>query len=104
MPLINCKVEIKIRWAKHCVLSVAGTGNANGNNDDINIIFTIKDTKIYVRVVTLSAKENQKLSKLLSKGFEKCVYWNEYNTKSDNKNTKNEFRFIFFLIKFCWSQ
>ena len=32
-----------------------------------NIIFTIKDTKLYVPVVTLSVKRNQKLSKLLSK-------------------------------------
>ena len=42
MPLINCQVEIKLRWTKHCVLSVAGTDNANGNNDDNNIIFAIK--------------------------------------------------------------
>ena len=58
--LINCKVELKPRWTNHCVLSVAGTNNANGNNDDDNIIFTIKDTKLYVPVVTLSARDNQK--------------------------------------------
>ena len=48
---------------------VAGTDNANRNNDDNNIIFTIKDTKLFVPVFTLSAKGNQKLSKLLSEGF-----------------------------------
>ena len=69
MPLINCKVELKLRWTKHCVSSVGGTDNANVN-DDNNSIFTIKDTKLYVPVVTLSARDNQKLSKLLSKGFE----------------------------------
>ena len=47
MPLINCKVELKFRWTKHCVLSAAGTLNINGNNDGNNIIFTIKDTKLY---------------------------------------------------------
>ena len=46
MPLINCKVELKLRWTKHCCLSVAGTDNVNGNDDDNNIIFTIKDTKL----------------------------------------------------------
>ena len=76
------------------VLSVAGTDNVNGNNDDNNIIFTIKDTELYVPVVTLSARENQKSSKLLSKGSERSVYWNGYKTKSDNKNTTNEFRFF----------
>ena len=64
MPLINCKAELKLKWSNYCVLSVAGNGNANGNDD--NIIFTIKDTKLYVPVVTLSARDNQKLSKLIS--------------------------------------
>ena len=50
------------------------TDNANGNNDDNNIIFTIKETKLYVPIVTLSARGNQKLSKLLSKEFERSVH------------------------------
>ena len=37
-------------------------------------------------VVTLPARDNQKLSKRLSKGFERSVYWNEYKTKSDKKD------------------
>ena len=35
-----------------------------------NIIFTIKDTKSYAPVVTLSAKDNQKLLQFLNKGSE----------------------------------
>ena len=58
-------------------LSAAG----NDNDNDNNIISTIKDTKIYVSVVTLSARDNQKLSKLLSKEFERSAYWDEYKTK-----------------------
>ena len=61
-PLINCKEELKLRWTKHCVLSVGGTDNANGNNDSNNIMFTIKDTKLYVPITTLSTRDNQKLS------------------------------------------
>ena len=34
------------------------------------LFFTIKDTKLYAPVVT-SARDNQKLSKHLSKGFER---------------------------------
>ena len=73
-------------------MSAAGNGNVNGNDD--NTIFTIKDTKSYVPVVTLSARENKKLTKFLSKGFERSVYWNEYKTKSENKNTTNEYRYF----------
>ena len=59
MALINCEVELKLRFTKHCVLSAAGNDNANGNDD--NITFTIKDTKLYVPFVTLSARDNQNL-------------------------------------------
>ena len=69
MPLINCKVEVKLKWTKYCVLTAAGADNV-----DANIIFTIKDTKLCVHVVTLSARDNQKLPKLLRKGFERSVY------------------------------
>ena len=69
---------------------VAADNNINGNDD--NIIFTIKATKLYVPIVTLSARGNQKLTKLPRKGFERSVYWNEYETKSENRNTTNEYR------------
>ena len=48
IPLINCKVELKLRWTKYCVLSVAGIDNVNSNDEDN--IFTVKDTKLYVPV------------------------------------------------------
>ena len=66
MPLIHCKVELKLKCTKYCVLSAAGNDNTNANLN--NIVFTIKDTKLFVSVKTLSASDNQKLSKLLSKG------------------------------------
>ena len=70
-------------------------GNDNETNNDANanrISFTIKDTKLYVPVVTLSARDNQKLSKPFGKGIERLVYWNGCKTKSENKNTTNEYR------------
>ena len=51
MLLINLEVELKLKWTKYCVL--LQNTNANPNN----IIFTIKDTKLYVSGVTLSARE-----------------------------------------------
>ena len=45
-------------------------------------------------MITLLAKDNQKLPILVSKGFEGLVYWNEYKTKSWNKNTTNECRYL----------
>ena len=84
-------------------MSIGGTDNGSGNDDDncyqiYLIIFAIKYAKLCVPVVTLSAKDNQKLSKLLSKGFETSVYWNKYKSKCDNKNAANEFKYLLELF------
>ena len=71
MPLIYYKVKLKLKWTNSCVLSAASADNTNAYPN--NIIFTIKGTKLYAPVVTLSAKYNQKLSKLLSKGSERSL-------------------------------
>ena len=49
MPLMNYKVELKLKWPSYYVLSPASNDNDSGNHD--NIIFIIKDTKLYVPVV-----------------------------------------------------
>ena len=70
---------------------MSAAGNDNDNANDNNLIFTIKDTKLLVHLIS---KINPKLSNFLSKRFERSVYWNEYKTKSENKNTKNEYRYF----------
>ena len=67
MPLINFKVEISLIWYKTCLLTAATTAT-----------FTITDAKLYVPIVTLTVEDSSKLSKLLSKGFKRPIYWNEY--------------------------
>ena len=81
MPLINCKNlnGQSIVFFLQLVISAAGADNSD------DIIFIIKGTKLYVLVVTLTARDNQKPSKLFSKGFERSVYWKDYKTKSENK-------------------
>ena len=62
MSLIGCKVELKLKWTKYCVLCAAGNGSIINDNDNANnITFTMKDTKLYVPVVTLSARGNQRI-------------------------------------------
>ena len=58
------------------------------------ILFLLSKTQNYVPVVTLLVRYDQKLSKLLSKGFETSLYWHEYQTKSKNKNITNEHRYF----------
>ena len=40
--------------------------------------FKITDAKISVPILTLSIKDNGKLSKLLGEGFKRSIYWNIY--------------------------
>ena len=67
MPLINCKVELSLKWFETCLLTTAPT-----------VTFKITDAKLYVPIVTLSVEDNSKLSKLLNEGFKRPIYWNEY--------------------------
>ena len=67
MPLINCKIELSLKWIENCILSSSGTAAT----------FKITDTKLYVPIVTLKSEDNTKLSKLLSNGFKTSIYWNE---------------------------
>ena len=39
VPLINCKVELNLKWTRYCALSAA---DGDVNDNDGNIIFTIK--------------------------------------------------------------
>ena len=73
MPLINCKVELSLKWYERCLLTAGNTAT-----------FTITDAKLYVPIVTLSIEDNSKLSKLLNEGFKRPIYWKE------NKLTPNK--------------
>ena len=67
MPLINCKVELSLKWYEGCLLTSATTAT-----------FTIADAKLYVPIVTLSIEDNSKSKKVLRVGFKRPIYWNEY--------------------------
>ena len=88
MPLINCKVELLLKWIENCVLTTAEIGaNADATGAD-GATFEITDAKLYVPVVTLSAEDNVKLVKQLNEGFKRPVYWNKYKV-IDNKVVEN---------------
>ena len=76
-------------------MSTLGDSNSNHNNT-----FQITKTQLYVPIVTLNAKDNEELNELLSKGFKRSVFWNEYKSTlgtytADNNNLKkNNFRFF----------
>ena len=59
---------------------------AGGHNpNDREATFQITSTKLYVRVVTLSAKGNENLTKQLDEEFKRSVCWIEYKSKIETK-------------------
>ena len=71
LPLINTKLYMELNWTKFSVLC----------NQDHNSIFQITKSKLYIPIGTLNTENNNTLSELLSKGFERNVVWNEYTSK-----------------------
>ena len=54
MPLINCKVELSLKWYERCLLTAATTAT-----------FKITDAKLYVPIVTLSIEDNATIIKTI---------------------------------------
>ena len=73
LPLINTKLFMELNWTKYSVLC----------NQNQNSIFQIAKCELYIAIVNLNTKNNNKLSELLSKGFERIVVWNEYKSKRE---------------------
>ena len=81
---MHCWVEISLKWIENCVLTTAEIGaNVYATGAD-SATLKITDAKLYVPVVTLSAKQHVKLVKKLNEGFKRLVYWNKYKL-IDNK-------------------
>ena len=67
IPLINCNVELKLKWAKYIFFSAGSTENViNEDANANNIIFTIKE-QLYVPVVFLSAGDNKNYQNFMVK-------------------------------------
>ena len=73
IPLFNCEVSLTLTWSENCVIASKTTREADrdadpavaGINCPTNAIFKITDCKLYVRVVTLSAdNDNKRLQQL----------------------------------------
>ena len=68
MPLVNCEVSLILTWLPTSVIT-----NSTGEEK-----FKITDTNLYVPVVTLSTKDNEKLLEQLGSGFKRVINWNKY--------------------------
>ena len=54
----------------------------------------IKDTKLYVPVVILSAKDDNKLLEQLKTGFKRTIKWNKYRSEMSNQTKNNNLNYL----------
>ena len=88
--MINTKLYMELNWTKFSVLC----------NQDQNSIFQITKGELYIPVVTLNTENNNKLSELLSKGFERTIdvsfqgvsrlFAAAYETRDIGRNTNHQ--------------
>ena len=85
-------------WSENCVITSKARREADPEaepavaaiNNATNAIFKIKDTKLYVPVVTLSAENDNKPLEQLKTRFKRTIKWNKYRSEMSNQ-TKKQF-------------
>ena len=55
----------------------------------IGLEFQIKDTKLFVAVVTLSTENNKSFLEQLKSGFKRVIKWNKYKTQMTVQSNNN---------------
>ena len=108
MPLINCEINLISTWSEKCVLTDIPTQaarDANPNADPpveareridapTNATFQIKDTKLYVPVVTLSTEDDNNFLKQLKSGFKRTIKWNKNRSEMTNQTKTNNLNYL----------
>ena len=104
MTLINCEVSLTLTWSENCVLTDIKTQTAAAAQGDnparekvdapTNATFKITDTKLYVPVVTLSAKDDNNFLERLKSGFKRTINWNKYRSEMTNQTKTNQLNYL----------
>ena len=103
IPLINCEVSLTLSWSANCVITSLEkrlATAAQGDNPEVRdhsptgATFKIKDTKLYVPVVTLSPENDNKLLEQLKTGFKKTITWNKYRSEMSNQAKNNNLNYF----------
>ena len=67
---------------------------AVANNPPTGLQFQIKDTKLYVPVVTLSKESDIKLLEKLKSRFKRTIKWNKYRSQMTIQNNNNNLNYL----------
>ena len=99
LPLINCEIELDLRWTKNCIIcEIPRPSIVIGNpsvwemaTEATAAIFQMNNAKLYAPVVTLSINYNIKFVENIKQGF-KTISWNK--NRSEITQTKNNLDYL----------
>ena len=103
IPLINCEVSLALNLSETCVIismekrlvrAAQGGNPAVYGDSPESAAFKIKDCKLYVPVVTLSAENDNKLLEQLKTGFKRTIKWNKYRSEMPNQTKNNNLNYL----------
>ena len=105
--MVNTEIELILKWSQNCVLAerlireakAAGPNLAyepriNALNIPSHLKLNITDCKLYVPVVTLQEKYENKLYKGLKNGISFDFEWGRYRTQIINQPVTNNLNFL----------
>ena len=94
--LVNFKLSLTLSWSETCVITsmekrILVAGQPDRGDSPRNATFKIKDTKLYVPVVTLSAENGNKILEQLRTGK---IKWNKYRSEMSNQTKNNNLNYL----------
>ena len=69
-------------------------GQSNRGDSPGSAAFKIKDCKLYVPIVTLSAENDNNLLEQLKAGFKRTIKWNKYRSEMSNQTKNNNLNYL----------
>ena len=96
-------MSLAVSWSANCVITsmekrlirVAQEGNPAVYSDSPeSAAFKIKDCKLYLPIVTLSAENDNKLLDQLKTGFRRTIKWNKYRSEMSNQTKNNNLNYL----------
>ena len=97
IPLINCEVSLILTWSKECAITsmeIKVITNTRRDTSPTNATFEIKDTKLYVPVITLSTEIDKTFLEKLRAGFKRTIKWNKYRSEMTSQTQNNNLNYL----------
>ena len=108
LPLINCEIELNLKWTKTCVVSeisrtfMAVDPNANPFEYEVSTATAggtpqINNTRLFVPVVMLPINNNVNFLENIKQGYKRKISWKRYRSEIITQPKNNNLDYLIHL-------